>query len=122
MQFADFMALRRRALELVTILLRLGWCATGKGKFWIGKNDFDIGTLRPNTVTIVARVLGRDPSFDVGVMHHHAEPGNIARGKNVFLPFDPHIVADLESTARIQFHARRFQFEVIHRRSPAGGE
>ena len=71
---------------------------------------------------IAARVLRRDAGFDVGVMHHHPQPGDIARGKNVFLAFHPHIVADLEPAARIQFHARRFQSEVIHRRSPTGRE
>src|SRR6478735_10049013 len=36
-EFADVAALRRRAQELVAILLRFGWGAAGKGKLRIGK-------------------------------------------------------------------------------------
>lgn len=122
MQLANVTALRGRAQKFVPMLLRFVRRAAGEGKLRIGKYRLDVRAFRPDAGAIPAGILGRDARFDVGVVDDHAHPGDIARGKDVVLAFNPHVVANIEPAECIRREAGSREAEVVKGRPSSGRE
>ena len=63
--------LSSEALTAEILHFRPGRRTSCKGKFRIGKDDFDVGAFGPFAFPVAAGILRRDAGLDVRVMHHH---------------------------------------------------
>src|SRR5262245_15985800 len=106
----------------MTVFLRLRRGATGKGKFRVGENNFNIRALRPPAAPGTAGILGGNSRFDMGMVNNHPQAGDISGGEKMVLTDNSHIVADLEPSLPIELDAGGAQPKVVDGRPPSGRE
>ncbi len=122
MQFADIGALGFRGQDFVAVLLRRLTTLTSERELGIREHDLNIRTPIPLAVAILDRVLGCDARFDVRLMHDHAQPRDIARGKNVAAAFDPHVEAHFQFAALVRRNSDSREIQTFQSRMPSGGD